>query len=162
MQELAVSRERLRRIDRLMAGIAVAFVYSMLIGLYYLMFVDTEPPFHNSAVITKNVNGEPQSVFRPGDTMRVQHDLCFDRDAPVTFGRSLSCVLPSGAKVNVNINTTSGMLRKGCVSNDNVLPIPSSTPAPATCRFTNVVQYSNNPFQNGAITLPEPVIEIVP
>ncbi len=124
----------------------------------WMMYVDTSPPFTSREVYTMNAYGERTNVFKAGETMLVHRDLCFLRDAPVTFGRSLSRYSPSA--VNVNVNTTSGMLKKGCVQNFNVVQIPINTP-PGHYRYSVVIQYSNNPLHNGVAELPAPLIEIV-
>ncbi len=122
------------------------------------MYVDTTLPFTSREVYTMNTLGERTNVFRPGDTMSIHRDLCFLRDAPVTFGRTLVRYSPSA--VNVNINSTSNMLKKGCVQNYNVIQIPQNTP-PGSYRYSVVIQYSNNPLHNGVAELPAPLMEIV-
>lgn len=130
-------------------------------GLFsWWLYLDTAPPFTNQIVYTMNAKGEKTDTFRAGDTMLVYRDLCFLRDMPVTFGRSLRRLEPM-PELNVSINQTQGQLKRGCVSNANTLIIPSNT-LPGRWRFENVLRYSNNPFQEASVMLPPVEIIIVP
>ena len=63
--------------------------------------------------------------------------------------------------LNIVINSTNGMMKKGCVPGSNVIQIPDYTP-PGMYRYSVIGQYSNNPLQSGVGQLPAPVIEVVP
>ena len=137
---------------------AAVFVVLGSGGLAWLMYGDIYPPVHSNAVYTMDAQGNITDRFHAGEIMLVYRDMCFNRDAPVTFGRTLRRISPS--PLNIAINTTSGMMMKGCVRDPNMIRIPAETP-PGTYEFSNIMQYSNNAFQNGAVELPVPTIEVV-
>lgn len=127
----------------------------------FLAYFDTAVPFTSTYVITADANGNPSSVFRAGELMRVRRDLCFTRDAPVTMGRTLNRIAPGREQLNIAINTTAGMLRRGCVPNANLVRIPDYTP-PGRYEYRVIVQFSNNFMHAGSELLPVPIIEVVP
>lgn len=158
MIDFAVSQGRLRWIVMILALFAAILVMGGSAMLAWMMYLDTKPPFTAGEVYTTDNNMQRTDRFRAGDVMLIHRELCFMRDTPVTFGRQLQRISPT--PLNVAINTTSGQLRKGCVSNANVVRIPESTP-PGTYKFMVTVRYSNNAFQDGAAQMPAPIIEIV-
>ena len=158
MLTYATRQRELKLLVTVMTLCATAFVILGSGSLAWMMYGDIYPPVQSNAVYTMDANGNITDRFRAGDVMLVYRDLCFNRDAPVTFGRTLRRISPS--PLNVSINTTSGMMMKGCVKNPNMIRIPLDTP-PGLYEFSNIMQYSNNAFQSGAIELPVPTIEIV-
>ena len=159
MQQLAISGIRLRNSMSLTIATLLLFFFGTFAFGVWLMYFDNSPPFSSTYVQTLNASGEAQTVFRPGDVFLVRRDLCFTRDAPVTMGRTLQSV-DRAEYINVYINTSSGMIKKGCIPNANTLKIPEYTP-PGKYKLSVIVQYSNNAFQNGAAELPAPTIDIV-
>ena len=149
---------RLRALVRALVVVGFVFCISGLTSVFWMMYLDTAPPFVNKTVYTTNEAGIKQDVFRAGDVMFVHRDFCVTRETPITFGRSL---VRLSDRLNVNINATTDMLRMGCVSGPNALRIPPETP-PGEYEFRNVVQFSNNPFQSGAVTLLAPRITVLP
>lgn len=126
----------------------------------FWLYLDTQPPFTNQIVYTMDRFGNKTDHFRAGDTMLVYRDLCFTRDLPVTFGRSLRRLDPK-PELNVTINQTTGQLRRGCVANANTLVIPAET-LPGRYRFENVVRWANNPFTEQVAMLPPVEIVVLP
>lgn len=156
--DFANCQSRLRQIVAVLAMLAAILTVGGAGMFSWMMYVDTAPPFVAGEVYTMNENMERTERFRAGDVMFVHRELCFLRDTPVTLGRTL--VRIGSDPVNVAVNTTSGMLRKGCVENSNVVRIPYSTP-PGKYRFVVTVRYSNNAFQDAATDMPAPIIEVV-
>lgn len=139
---------------------AVAFFALTFSCVLWLTRYDDAPPFTSTHVALTDSNDVAQSVFRPGDSMYVRRDLCFMRDTTVQFNRRFVSVGRT-PEIIVNINTTSGLFKKGCVPNANVVRVPPETP-PGRYAFDVVIQYSNNPLQRGAATLlPAPILTIV-
>lgn len=158
MAALLADRDALKKAEVTLSGLAVVFVLLVGSGFAYLALFDTKPPVSSTYVRTLNERGEPQTVFRAGDTMLVERDLCFSRDTTARFGRKLRTV--DEPYLNVEVDTTVGYIKRGCVDNANVVQIPVRTP-PRRYKFSVVMQYSNNPFQEGAVTLPEPEITVI-
>lgn len=135
------------------------FVLIITYGVF-LAYFDTAPPFTSTYVKTATIDGVETKVFRPGDLMMVRRDLCFSRNTPVVMGRTLNRIAPGPEPINVNINTTAQTLKKGCVSNANLVRIPDYAP-PGTYEYRVTVQWSNNFMHDGSEILPMPLIEIV-
>ena len=157
MVDFSYKQDCLRKIVGVLACLSAILTAGAASGVAWMMFFDTAPPFTAGEVYTMNERLQRTDQFRAGDIMLIRRDLCFLRDTPVTFGRTLVSISPN--PVNVNINSTSGMLRKGCVTNSNVVRIPDSTPA-GTYKFIVTVRYSNNAFHDGATNMPAPIIEV--
>lgn len=158
MLSFLLQQNKLRSLIAVMVLLSGTLAIGGSLVLAYLMYFDTRSPFETHTVYTTNEAGDKTSRFRAGDVMLVHRDLCFLRPLPVTFGRTLR--RQGDNPVNVDINTTSGVLKKGCVSNANVVRIPYATP-PGTYDYVVTVQYSNNPFHDDATTMPVATIEVV-
>ena len=138
---------------------AILLAVSGVLWFVYLAYFDTAPPFTSTRVYLTDTREVISDKFKAGDTVFVYRDLCFDHDSPVRFGRSLQSI-DRTPPLNISINSTNGMMKKGCVPNANVIQIPPHTP-PGLYRYSAIAQYSNNAFHDGATELPAPVLEVV-
>lgn len=151
------SARRLRLAEMILVSVAVAFVAAASFSALYLMYLDTKVPFQNNVVYTMNASGERQTVFHARDVMLVYRDFCTTRDVSITFTRSLRRTTD---RLNVHINTTTGVIKKGCVAGPNFIRLPDAPPG--EYEFVNVLTFSNNALQpEQSVELIAPVIEIV-
>ena len=158
MLQFAEQQVKLRLLAAILSLCATLFLIIGAGGMIWFMYFDIYPPVHSNAVYTMDAMGNRTDKFHAGDIMLVYRDLCFNRDVAVTFGRTLRRINPT--PLNIAINTSSALMRKGCVKEPNTIVLPRESPI-GIYEFSNVMRWSNNPFHDGAIELPTPEIEIV-
>ena len=159
MNDIIRGSEHVKLSLLLLASMSALFVTCFIGYFVWMAYYDDAPPFTSTYVRVTDMNGVERTQFKAGEVMLVHRDLCFTKTLPVTIGRSLMRV-DTGEPVNVTIDMTSGIVKKGCVPNAKAVEIPDYTPA-GMYRFVSVIQYSNNAFRNDAMEFPAPVIEIV-
>jgi len=151
------SARKLRFAEVILASLALVFITAFSLSALYLMYLDNVPPFKNTTVYTMNERGDLQTVFRARDVMLVYRDFCTSRDVSITFTRSLR---RTSDRLNVHINTTTGLIKKGCVSGPNFLRLPDAPPG--EYEFVNIATFANNSLQaERSVELISPVIEVV-